>query len=245
VDGDGSPEQSRTGRRWIIAVLALLVLAAAAVFAAVWATRSDSSSTSGEAAMTQGATEHMGTADETTGAIAILDAIGEANGHSDAKDLIPPDSCRPSSESSVTCTSPANAPALYSAIDSVSFRTFASRRKLYNAYRALAQELTQGPLRLNTGNCTPRSSNGEVSWNHNFHHPKIYSIEQLESEDWDLNKAAGRVFCTVTTDGEFNIVWTTNAGEILGHLLGNPHEDAWGWWRHIHHNLEISGSHHM
>lgn len=37
------------------------------------------------------------------------------------------------------------------------------------------------------------------------------------------------------------ILWTQNAGHVLAELSGNPHGDAWGWWRRVHHEIALGG----
>ena len=84
--------------------------------------------------------------------------------------------------------------------------------------------------------------NGEVSWNHQYQHPRNYSLAQSESGMLnDGNQAAGRLFCTFS-NSILTIVWTQDSGRMLGFLQGSPHEDAFYWWRGVHHNIDLTGT---
>ena len=33
-----------------------------------------------------------------------------------------------------------------------------------------------------------------------------------------------------------------NDGRLLGMLTGAPHEDAWLWWKGVHHAIDLTGA---
>ena len=139
----------------------------------------------------------------------------------------------------VTCSNPA------AGITSVTFQTYPSLTALYNAYIARVKSFNNGHFQPNTGNCLIKDNSGEVSWNHSFQHPRIYSI--MQSESGTLKKdsqAAGRVFCTITN--AYNLVWTQNDRLLLAWMTATDHESGFNWWVDIHHNIPLgSGSMHM
>ena len=164
----------------------------------------------------------------------LMRALVVANQSYTAKGLLPPSSCHPQSSTMVTCTRP------HLGISTVTFRTYPSLGALYRAYVADARRLSGGQLKRNFGDCTKDEINGEVSWNHNYQHPKNYSVGQLASGAIRDDKAAGRVFCTFM-NGQLYLVWTQNDGHLLAMLNGAPHENAWIWWRGIHHSIGLRG----
>ncbi len=50
------------------------------------------------------------------------------------------------------------------------------------------------------------------------------------------------MFCTFTDQGQYYIVWTQDAGAMLGSLSGGPHADAWNWWHNVHHQIDLTSS---
>jgi Protein kinase domain len=165
----------------------------------------------------------------------LMQALAVANQSVTAKGLLPPSSCHPHSTTMVTCTRPALG------IAAVSFRTYPSLSSLYRAYVTDVRHLSNGQFRPNFGDCTKDQVSGEVSWNHNYQHPRNYSVSQLASGHIKDDKAAGRVFCTFMND-QLYLVWTQNDGHLLAMLNGAPHENAWVWWRGIHHSISLSGT---
>jgi hypothetical protein len=156
---------------------------------------------------------------------------------------LPMSRCHPNSATVVTCTQPDFA------VSTVTFHTYPSLGMLYAAYKQQVANLGIAMAQYNSGNCTPKSTTGEVSWNHSFLHPKIYSLKQLTSGMFNSStkldpstQAAGRVACTVNSNGDYQLVWTQNAGRLLGILTGGPHESAWAWWKFVHHNIVFPGS---
>ena len=87
--------------------------------------------------------------------------------------LLPMNTCHPQSTTVVTCTQP------NFAVQTVTFRTYPSLTALYKAYIADVRKLGNAKgssINVNFGNCSKAVNNGEVSWNHNFVHPKIYTL---------------------------------------------------------------------
>ncbi|HEU5046164.1 MAG TPA: serine/threonine-protein kinase [Nocardioidaceae bacterium] len=145
---------------------------------------------------------------------------------------LPLQSCMFHSDTHATCDHP------HFAVSTVNLQTFGSLNTLYAEYVARVKTVSGGSYRQNVGGCSPRSTSGESSWNHNYQHPKRYSLAQLRSGNLTDDQAAGRLFCTVT-NGQLYVLWTDNVGMMLGELTGFPHVDAYKWWRHVHHNLEV------
>lgn len=168
----------------------------------------------------------------------LVSALIEANKASHG--LLPPSRCHSQSAMMVMCMSP------YFAVSSVTFHTFSSQNALYDSYvtavRSLGNKAGTDSIQTNFGDCSRRLSYGEVSWNHDTMHPKTYSLTQARSGMLrPADQAAGRVFCTLI-GSEFDLVWTQDAGHLLGEMSGAPHKDALDWWRAIHHLIALSGS---
>jgi hypothetical protein len=155
-----------------------------------------------------------------------------------AKGMLPPSSCKLTNSITVTCTQPT------AAVDIVIFRTYSSAKALYAAYEARVSALAQGPFRSNFGNCTENMTNGEVAWNHDFQHPRMYPMSEFTSGRITDDKAAGRVYCTFDNSNLY-LVWTQDDGHVLAELSGAPHVDAYVWWRQVHHSVVMPGSPNM
>jgi hypothetical protein len=165
----------------------------------------------------------------------ILQALSRANESTTAKGLLPPSSCKAQSVSMVMCSQPAFP------IETVSFQTFASLAALYAGYVGEVKSLDGGSFRTNVGDCTPQKTSGELSWNHNYQHPRSYSLAQMQSGSIGDDQAAGRLFCSFS-NSEYHLVWTMNDGRLLAILAGTPHDDAWNWWHGVHHAIDLKGS---
>jgi hypothetical protein len=165
----------------------------------------------------------------------LMAAVRLANQSGTAKGLLPPADCLPDSMTMVTCMAPAPG------ITGVVLSTYPSLRGLYAAYAAKVKSLTSGPLRQNYQDCglTSPSVAGEVAWNHQFRHPRAYSIAQMASGQVPDLQAAGRVFCAMTDGAQEDMVWTQDDGQLMGWVAGAPHEDVWTWWMAVHHNLVL------
>ena len=228
----GQPARGRPGprRRWFarpgwIAALTALVLIA--VGAGTWALVSGRSGSHPHAASSASA--------KPTPPSALMAALTLANRSGGAKGLLPPSACKQQSATMVTCTAPAPG------ISQVTFRTYPSLTAVYAAYTTQVEGLNSGKFQANFQDCGLTQTFGEVSWNHQFQHPKTYSVAQLTSGKLSEDQAAGRVFCTIT-NGQESFVWTQNAGNLLAVAAGPVHEDVWNWWVNVHHNIGFAGS---
>jgi serine/threonine protein kinase len=167
----------------------------------------------------------------------LLDALHAANVSSDAAGLLPPSRCTARGSAVVTCARPV------ASVSLVKFETYPTLTALYDAYVATVRGLSSGKFQPNVGDCTRRITQGEVSWNHDYRHPRHFSLQQSQSGMLDpASQAAGRLFCTFDVQGVYHIVWTQDAGHLLGTLSGLPHDDAWNWWHGVHHAIGLTGS---
>jgi len=164
-----------------------------------------------------------------------MSAIIQANKSGGAKGTLPPSTCKQQGATMVTCTAPATG------ITEVTFRTYPSLTALYDAYTARVKSLNSGTFTPNFQDCGPEQTYGEVSWNHQFQHPKTYSVAQLSSGKLTDDQAAGRVFCNIT-NGQESFVWSQNAGNLLAVVVGSDHADVWTWWLNIHHNIGFAAA---
>jgi serine/threonine-protein kinase len=235
----GSPwPRRRTGSaaRWLAAA-AVVVLALGGGIGAWVATHSGSSVPAVRAAARSSAPAAAPSMSPTGSSMMhsqLMQALVVANESVTAKGMLPPASCHPQSSAMVTCTRPALG------ISTVSFRTYPSLGALYSAYVADIRRLSGGQFRQDFGDCTEDQVNGEVGWNHDYQHPRNYSVRQMASGSVSDDKAAGRVFCTFMND-QLYLVWTQDDGHLLAMLNGAPHENAWVWWRGIHHSIDLGG----
>jgi hypothetical protein len=234
-DAPGAPPH-RNRRRGLLAALTALVLVIAGVGGwLIWHNSQSSHSASGGSHMPGTAMPHMPNAVMHSPLMKALTLASKATSK------LPLNKCHPHSTTFVTCTQP------NFAVQTVTFRTYPSLTALYKAYVADVRSLgnTQGSsIKTNFADCNTNTPYGEVSWNHDHHHLRTYSLAQ--SIGGMLNpssQAAGRVFCTIgTTDGLYHIVWTEGAGRLLGTLVGDPHDSAFLWWLVIHHNIDLTGT---
>ena len=104
-------------------------------------------------------------------------------------------------------------------ISGVVFQTYPSLKALYAAYTAKVSSLNSGPFKQNYGDCSSQAASGEVGWNHLFQHPAKYTVEEMASGTVKDDQAAGRVFCN-NTQGHESMVWTQDAGKMLGYVYG-------------------------
>jgi len=233
-DGPAAPPH-RNRRRGLLAGLVALVLVIAAVGGwLIWHSTQSGSSASAKSHMPKTAMSHM---PNTAMHSPLMTALTNAN---KVNHLLPIKTCHPQSTTFVTCTKP------YFAVQTATFRTYPSLTALYHAYVADVRGLgnTEGSsIRTNFANCTPGLSNGEVSWNHNFQHPRNYTLPQSISGKLNpSSQAAGRVFCTIDTSGQYHVVWTEDGGRLLATAVGGPHDSTYGWWRSMHHQIFLPGT---
>jgi hypothetical protein len=130
------------------------------------------------------------------------------------------------------------------AVDEVTFNTYPSLTALYAAYEARVAALSGAPFKANDGNCTETDVNGEIGWNHDFKHPSMYPISMFTSGTIKDDQAAGRMFCTLN-NGLLYLVWTQDAGRVLGEVAGAPHVDTYNWWHNVHHVIAVPGAPNM
>jgi hypothetical protein len=197
------PAPGRTGPRrhwfarpgWIAALTAVVLLAAGA---GTWALVS---SGSGSHANSHAASSASAKPKPPS---ALMSAIILANESGGAKGLLPPSTCKQQSATMVMCMAPAPG------ITQVTFRTYPSLTALYDAYTAQVKSLNSGSFQPDFQDCGIGQTYGEASWNHQFQHPKTYSVAQLSSGTLTGDQAAGRVFCNFT-NGQESFVWTRTA----------------------------------
>lgn len=216
------PARRRSRVRWI-ALVALLVLAAAAGTAWRLSPRLRGAGAGGIAMTPARASAQS----PLMKALRLADESGAAKGE------LPPSDCRPDSMTMVTCMAPAPG------ITGVVFATYPSLTALYAAYTAKVKALNSGVFRQNYQDCglSEPSYTGEVAWNHQFVHPRAYSVAQMAAGKITDLQAAGRVFCIMTSSAQEDMVWTQDDGHLLAWVAGEPHEDVWDWWVGIHHNI--------
>src|SRR5947209_4130047 len=225
-------------RRSVIVALAIAFLIPVAV--AVWAL----TQLGGSSANAPAASVHAGRATAHTAKAvsyrqsALFKTLVTVNASDYAHGRLPPSTCQAMSASMVTCMHPS------AVIDEVTFQTFPSLPALYSAYVSRVRTLAQGPFRSNFGNCTENSENGEVAWNHEFHHPSNYPLSMFMSGQIKDKQAVGRMYCTLA-NGLLYLVWTQNDGRMLAELAGAPHFDAYMWWHNVHHEIAFPGSPNM
>ena len=228
----GRPRGPRWYRqpRWM-ALLAVLILAVAGL--GIWAGLSGSSSHQGDAAMSSmSAKPKLKKATPS----ALMSALRLADQSSNPKGLLPPSTCKQQGANMVTCTAPAPG------INEVEFHTYPNPTALYNAYMAEVMSLSSpSQFKQNYNDCGLEQTVGEVGWNHQFQHPKTYTVAEMSAGKVTDDQAAGRVFCNFTQGLEY-MVWTQDDGHVMGVVAGAPHENVWNWWVAIHHNIGLGGS---
>jgi hypothetical protein len=225
-------------RRGVLVALGIAVLIPIAV--AVWALTqiggSSSKSPTSSANAGKGATHHATAASLRQSP--LFKALAGVNESSYAKGLLPLSTCQAMSATMVVCKQP------HYAVDEVTFNTYPSLKTLYAAYEARVAALSGAPFKANSGNCTEVDVNGEIGWNHDFKHPSYYPVSMFVSGQIKDVQAAGRMFCTLN-NGLLYLVWTQDAGRVLGEVAGAPHPDTYGWWHNVHHVIAIPGTPNM
>jgi len=227
----GPPTTEGPGGRRAALVVVGAAVAAVVVAGGVWfGLRQASSSTAHSTAGTTPAAGASMQPSTTPPTNPLRQAIVVANRATGG--LVPPQTCQFHGDTNATCDHPAFA------VNTVSLATFGSLDTLYTQYVHRVKAITGGSYRQNVGGCSTRSTSGESSWNHNYQHPRGYSLAQVRAGTLTDDQASGRLFCTVD-NGELHVVWTDNHGVLLAEMTGFPHVDAYKWWRHVHHNLEV------
>ena len=231
--GDGSGRGRSLRPRWLAALAALVVIVAAAGGYVIYRGGLGSHTKSHGTAMPSMSPSMS--ASPKASPNALMAALLLANKSADAAGQLPPTACKTTSKTIVTCTQPVTG------VDKVVFQTYSSLTTLYTAYVADVKSINSGQFQSNFNDCTITATNGEVGWNHQFQHPKTYSVAQMEANMVTDNQAAGRVYCTFYNGAE-DMIWTQDDGHMLGWVVGSPHEDVWNWWVAVHHNIGFNGS---
>src|ERR1700761_8769679 len=124
---------------------------------------------------------------------ALMSALATTNKSADAAGKLPPSTCTQQGTAMATCTAP------YTGITAVVFQTYPSLTALYNAYEAKVKSVSgSSAFQQNFSDCGLEQTNGEVGWNHNFQHPKTYTVEDMAKGMVKDEQAAGRVYCNFT-----------------------------------------------
>ncbi|HEX6454404.1 MAG TPA: serine/threonine-protein kinase [Trebonia sp.] len=218
-------------RRWPAAVAAVVLAAAGAV---TWVlVRGDQPAARAGAAsmaMSSPVAEPMAKPSRSP----LMAALVQAN---TITGKVPLSRCAQQGSSRVTCTAPA--PGVAEAI----FRTYPSLSTLYAGYETAMKSLDGGRIVQDSQDCglsAPPAAGGEIGWNHQFDHPRGYTIAQMAAGKVGVTQAAGRVFCvTNASTGMAEFVWTQDDGHVLGWVTGPLHEQVWNWWLAVHHEIAI------
>ena len=166
---------------------------------------------------------------------ALMNALILMNNSVDAAGELPPSTCKQDGSAKVTCTAPVTG------VSGVIFQTYPNLMALYAAYTAKVSSLNSGHFQQNFNDCQTHTTYGEVGWNHQFQHPKTFTVEQMTMGKVTDDQAAGRVFCTYTQGLEY-MVWTQDDGHLMGYVAGPVHGNVWTWWVAVHHNIGFGGS---
>jgi hypothetical protein len=143
-----------------------------------------------------------------------MSALILTNKSTDAAGKLPPSTCKQQGSTMVTCTAP------YAGITGVVFHTYPNLKATYAAYMAKVEELNSGQFKQNFNDCESQDTFGEVGWNHQFQHPKTYTVDQMSMGMVTDDQAAGRVFCNYTQGLEY-MVWTQDDGHLMAYV-GRP-----------------------
>jgi serine/threonine protein kinase len=150
-------------------------------------------------------------------------------------------SCAQQSPTLVQCTYPARA------VASVTFKTFASLGALYLDYQQIVGNLAGQPFAAveNMHRCSAVAPDptGESTWNHSDQYSTKYSVAQMASGKVSSDITMGRLFCAQKSNGSAVMVWTEDAGKLLGYATGGEasHEQVWNWFYVVHHNIIFPG----
>ncbi len=235
-DGAQPPPGRPRGPRWYrqprwLALLAVLVLAVAGL--GTWAGLSASSSHKGNTTMPSTSAKAK---PKKAAPSALMSALRLTNTYSDAKGLLPPSTCTQQGSNMVTCIAPSPG------ITEVAFHTYPNLTALYNAYMAeVMSHSSPSQFKQNYKDCELEQTVGEAGWNHQFQHPKTYTVAEMTAGKVTDDQAAGRVFCNFTQGLEY-MIWTQDDGHVMGIVAGAPHENVWNWWVAIHHNIPLGGA---
>ena len=144
---------------------------------------------------------------------ALMNALMLANNSSDAAGKLPPSTCKQEGAAKVICTAPVTG------ISGVVFQTYPNLKALYAAYMGKVASLNSGHFQQNFNDCQTQTTYGEVGWNHQFQHPKTFTVDQMTMGMVTDDQAAGRVFCNYTQGLEY-MVWTQDDGHLMAYVAG-------------------------
>ena len=104
-----------------------------------------------------------------------MNALTLANNSTGATGKLPPSTCKQDGSTMVTCTAP------FAGISEVVFQTYPDLKALYAAYTAKVASLELRSVQGRTSTTAASSRPyGEVGWNHQFQHPKTYTVDADE-----------------------------------------------------------------
>jgi serine/threonine protein kinase len=236
--GGRSPSPRREGRSgWLLpALIGVLVLLA---IGGIWygLHERDSSGTPATAGgPSSGATSsgHPSASPGSGSKNPIMDILTNTNTSTEAKGYIPTDTCHALSSSKVSCAPQVNG------ANSATFQTFQTLPELYAAYLDRVEQISgHRPTmdQMAVGDCNATMSEGEVTWNHMYQHPRNFTISQVASGRYQSDVAGGRLFCLLE-NGREHIIWTSNDIKLLGDVTGfGSHSETFQWWKLMHHNM--------
>ena len=166
---------------------------------------------------------------------ALMNALTLADDSSGAAGKLPPSSCKQDGPAKVICTAPVTG------ISGAVFQTYPDLKALYAAYTAKVSSLNSGHFQQDFNDCQTEATYGEAGWNHQFQHPKTFTVEQMSMGMVTDDQAAGRVLCNYTQGLEY-MVWTQDDGHLMAYVAGPVHGDVWNWWVAVHHNIGFGGA---
>jgi hypothetical protein len=101
--------------------------------------------------------------------------------------------------------------------------------------------LSRGSAPENAGDCTREQTEGELSWNMGGQHSREFVAVEQELGGLDpVSQAAGRVFCTASSD-VMRLVWTQDPGLLIT-ATGQPASMVVAWWDDLHLELACASS---
>jgi serine/threonine-protein kinase len=271
----GPPDQPggpgvRSRRGWLVAALALLLVAGAAAGITLGLTGgSGQPSAAASAAVTQpqlgaamGTSGSMtaspvggsGTAmaaaggctseqpgDGRNGPATLAAVLTDADKCSVPKGIIPTAKCQPQRAPAGEQVVVCSTP--IPQISQVTFRTYPTLAALYAAYTSSVTSLG-GSFQQNTSaSCGNTGATfAEAGWNHQELHPRQYTTAQMAAGKVPQLDAMGRLACFASGKSE-DLLWTTGVGQMLAVATGTGSPGAvYNWWAEIHHVIIFPGT---
>ena len=268
--GSGGPGYQPDGRRrrrnWILAALALLLVAGAAAGVTLGLTGGSGpptaapstvvtkpqmgvatgasgsmSASPGGTSMTTGGCPSEQPGDGRGGPTTLAAVLADADKCSVPAGVLPTARCQPQQapvgEQVVVCATP------IPQIGQVTFRTYPTTAALYAAYTSSVTSLA-GSFRQNTSaSCgNTGATYAEAAWNHQELHPRQYTAAQMAAGKVPQLDAMGRLACFASGKSE-DLVWTTGVGQMLAVATGTGSPAAvYDWWAEIHHVIIFPGT---